>query len=130
MSVQKCEECGKEIQFPFTCNYCHGAFCPEHRIPENHHCVSLPKNPIFWYERKKSAEEQELRDAMHGHEVCPKCHSPDVGVWSFDKEKASYQCNICGHKWIEQLNKTGKPDSLKEEPKEEPKKPKKKHWFF
>ncbi|HML01914.1 MAG TPA: hypothetical protein VK487_00925 [Candidatus Bathyarchaeia archaeon] len=89
----------------------------------------MPKNPIFWYEKKRIAEEQELRDARHEHEVCPKCHSPDVGVWSFDKEKASYQCNICGHKWIEQLNKT-RSDSPKEEPKEEPKKPKKKHWFF
>ena len=124
--MPKCEYCAKETLFPFQCNYCHKMFCAEHRLPETHQCLSMPKNPIFWYEKKKLAEEQELRDAMHGYEVCPKCHSPDVGVWSFNQQKASYQCNICSYKWTESRNKTRKtPENTKEEPKEEPKKTKK-----
>src|SRR5712692_123043 len=34
----KCEFCGKEEALPFVCNYCGGAFCPDHRLPEAHQC--------------------------------------------------------------------------------------------
>src|SRR5450759_2880503 len=34
----KCDLCGKEDELPFTCNYCGGTFCPEHRLPEAHAC--------------------------------------------------------------------------------------------
>jgi Zn-dependent protease len=34
----KCEFCGKEEPLPFVCNYCGGAFCPDHRLPETHQC--------------------------------------------------------------------------------------------
>jgi Zn-dependent protease len=33
-----CEFCGKEESLPFVCNYCGGAFCAEHRLPEAHLC--------------------------------------------------------------------------------------------
>jgi Zn-dependent protease len=33
-----CEFCGKEEALPFVCNYCGGAFCAEHRLPEAHQC--------------------------------------------------------------------------------------------
>ena len=34
-----CEHCGEKINFlPFKCKYCGGAFCKEHRLPENHQC--------------------------------------------------------------------------------------------
>jgi Zn-dependent protease len=33
-----CEYCGKEEALPFVCNYCGGAFCPDHRLPEAHQC--------------------------------------------------------------------------------------------
>ena len=34
----KCEFCGRDESLPFVCNYCGGAFCPDHRLPEAHQC--------------------------------------------------------------------------------------------
>ncbi len=34
----KCDLCGAEEDLPFTCNYCGGTFCAEHRLPEAHAC--------------------------------------------------------------------------------------------
>ncbi len=34
----KCDFCGREEDLPFTCNYCGGTFCGEHRLPEAHAC--------------------------------------------------------------------------------------------
>jgi Zn-dependent protease len=34
----KCDFCGKDEDLPFTCNYCGGTFCGEHRLPESHAC--------------------------------------------------------------------------------------------
>jgi len=34
----KCDYCGKAEDLPFTCNYCGGTFCGEHRLPEAHQC--------------------------------------------------------------------------------------------
>jgi len=35
-----CEHCGEKINFlPFKCKYCGGAYCKEHRLPENHQCT-------------------------------------------------------------------------------------------
>jgi len=53
-----CDFCGKEEPLPFVCNYCGGAFCPEHRLPEAHMCkgdltqkrtmVSPPQTTFSW----------------------------------------------------------------------------------
>ena len=102
--MPKCEQCGKEVLFPFTCTYCGKTYCAEHRLPENHQCPNLPKKPKFWYQKKTLADKQALRDTMHGYEVCPRCHSSDVSVWGFDEEKANYECNICRYKWVQIRN--------------------------
>ena len=34
----KCDFCGREEALPFVCNYCGGAFCADHRLPEAHQC--------------------------------------------------------------------------------------------
>jgi Zn-dependent protease len=34
----KCDVCGKDEDLPFTCNYCGGTYCAEHRLPESHAC--------------------------------------------------------------------------------------------
>jgi len=43
-----CEHCSERINFlPFKCKYCGGAFCKEHRLPENHQCTfELKSIPI------------------------------------------------------------------------------------
>jgi len=47
----RCEVCGKDnlyyIAF-FRCQYCGGIFCADHRLPENHNCPLLPKQPPPW----------------------------------------------------------------------------------
>lgn len=39
--MQQCDECGKEISMPYTCNFCGEKYCSEHRLPENHSCDGL-----------------------------------------------------------------------------------------
>ena len=34
----KCDYCGRDEALPFVCNYCGGAFCSDHRLPEAHQC--------------------------------------------------------------------------------------------
>jgi len=34
----KCDFCGVDETLPFICNYCGGAFCGDHRLPEAHQC--------------------------------------------------------------------------------------------
>ncbi len=53
-----CEFCGKEEALPFVCNYCGGAFCSDHRLPEAHQCkgdltqkrtiVAPPQTTFSW----------------------------------------------------------------------------------
>jgi len=53
-----CDFCGKEEALPFVCNYCGGAFCPDHRLPEAHQCkgdltqkrtiVAPPQTTFSW----------------------------------------------------------------------------------
>ena len=54
----KCDFCGREEALPFVCNYCGGAFCPDHRLPEAHQCkgdltqkrtiVAPPQTTFSW----------------------------------------------------------------------------------
>jgi uncharacterized protein YkwD len=43
--MPKCDQCGREEMLPFTCAYCGGNYCAEHRLPENHNCTHRPKTP-------------------------------------------------------------------------------------
>jgi uncharacterized protein YkwD len=43
--MPKCDQCGREETLPFTCAYCGGNYCVEHRLPENHNCPHRPKTP-------------------------------------------------------------------------------------
>ncbi|MFB6353451.1 MAG: rhomboid family intramembrane serine protease [Halobacteriales archaeon] len=36
-----CDACGRQVDMPYTCHYCGGSFCAEHRLPENHDCPGL-----------------------------------------------------------------------------------------
>lgn len=41
--MEECEACGKEVPYPFDCQYCGGIFCANHRLPETHSCSSMRK---------------------------------------------------------------------------------------
>ena len=43
--MPECDQCGREEILPFTCAYCGGNYCAEHRLPENHNCAYRPKTP-------------------------------------------------------------------------------------
>jgi Zn-dependent protease len=43
----KCQICAIEVEMPFICSFCGGAFCPEHRLPEGHNC------PEYWMVRTR-----------------------------------------------------------------------------
>ena len=53
----KCDYCGIDESLPFVCNYCGGAFCPDHRLPEAHQCkgdltqkrtITAPQSTFSW----------------------------------------------------------------------------------
>jgi hypothetical protein len=50
--MSTCEQCGREVTFPFGCCFCRGAFCSEHVSPENHRCQELK----YWRRKKKVVE--------------------------------------------------------------------------
>ncbi|RZB32235.1 MAG: uncharacterized protein AEth_00558 [Candidatus Argoarchaeum ethanivorans] len=41
MVASRCHFCGKYELMLFTCKYCGGRFCADHRLPENHHCLGI-----------------------------------------------------------------------------------------
>ena len=60
--MTKCSYCGKDELLPFHCSFCHGDFCLEHRLPENHECGQSPaRTPLGpWYAKKASKSKVEL----------------------------------------------------------------------
>ncbi|MDR2719275.1 MAG: hypothetical protein LBC03_00510 [Nitrososphaerota archaeon] len=38
-----CQICGIEVTMPYTCPYCGGQFCSQHRLPENHVCPQISR---------------------------------------------------------------------------------------
>jgi DNA-directed RNA polymerase subunit M/transcription elongation factor TFIIS len=37
-------------------------------------------------------------------EKCPKCGALSISLWAFNIQGATYQCNICSHKWTQPCN--------------------------
>lgn len=79
--MSKCEYCGAEVELPFECNFCGGYFCLEHRLPENHNCLSAPaRTPLGSWKSKKTPSEK-----------LPKGKSVEVitseGDYHFEKQK-------------------------------------------
>jgi len=127
----KCQFCDKEVIQPFRCSYCGLYFCEEHRLPESHSCSRLPKEPRFWYQKRKLAEEQEI--FVRGKVgVCPRCSSGVSDMVDYDAKTMTFICKNCGHKWI-QL-KAFPHEIIKSknmiEPKKEKSEPKKRRWLF
>ena len=97
MALLKCQVCGKEELFPFLCSYCKGYFCVDHRLPEKHECSNLPKDPLFWYEkRRKLADSTESRIGL-----CPKCEQGSNVMIDYDAKTMTFECKICGHKFMQ-----------------------------
>ena len=55
MADLKCEVCAAEVELPFTCSFCGGAYCAQHRLPESHECPE--------YRRVRGRRQPEVRVA-------------------------------------------------------------------
>ena len=64
--MPKCEHCGKEVSFPFVCSYCGKEFCAEDRLPENHQCPKLHKEPFLHQKRKAMERETQKQQIKEG----------------------------------------------------------------
>jgi len=60
--MPNCEECGKEVPYPFDCSHCGKILCSKHRLPENHECITFTENKDREKndEKKPTSEEGEL----------------------------------------------------------------------
>jgi uncharacterized protein YkwD len=72
----KCDICGKELQLPFSCNYCSGTFCSEHRLPESHQCLNMPKEAP-WHLRAEFTEKKQIQPMKKGKSGYPKPHKDE-----------------------------------------------------
>lgn len=59
--MTRCEICGKDELLPFICSYCGKTLCSEHRLPESHDCLALPKTrPMIEKERIRSLRKSRI----------------------------------------------------------------------
>ncbi|RLG26148.1 rhomboid family intramembrane serine protease [Methanosarcinales archaeon] len=61
LAAGRCHVCGKYELMPFTCKFCGGRFCSEHRLPENHDCTGLAEY------RRMLRSEGRLLDNVQGY---------------------------------------------------------------
>jgi len=61
--MAECDVCGEKVM-GFSCSYCGGTFCSDHRLPENHDCENLEdevekqkEKNVQWFEEKNLKEE-------------------------------------------------------------------------
>lgn len=55
--MSECEVCGEKA-IAFTCNYCGGSYCSDHRLPENHDCEGLEEE----IEKQKEENKKWFKD--------------------------------------------------------------------
>ena len=67
--MSKCEQCGREVTFPFGCCFCRGAFCSEHVSPENHQCQELK----HWCQKKRALEWKMPKFRKHSSLILALC---------------------------------------------------------
>jgi hypothetical protein len=87
--MPKCEQCQKEVELPFKCNFCGHYFCLEHRLPENHNCPNAPpRTPLGSYQTK-----QMLAESARKREIAV------TNVSEYKKTETQTYGNIFGHRF-------------------------------
>jgi Zn-dependent protease len=59
-----CQICGIEVDMPYSCPYCGGQFCSQHRLPENHTCPQINRART---QRQNTAREEITRMGSEGY---------------------------------------------------------------
>jgi len=85
--VAKCSYCGASESMPFTCKFCGGKFCAEHRLPENHACPGLAaykesrgKEPEKWIYEPFKAEHKRLAGRVREKSIAEKLREAISGI--------------------------------------------------
>ena len=60
--MTKCSYCGKDELLPFHCPFCHGDFCSEHRLPENHNCSNLSPRTLIGQLKSKEIQPKPIEE--------------------------------------------------------------------
>src|SRR3990170_5682187 len=98
--MNKCELCGKEVEFLFRCSYCLKGFCSEHRIPESHACTEFvqQRSP---FSAPISRDSTVTWKSTVDRFMCPNCGNYEEDCISFDAETLTFKCRECGNKWTQ-----------------------------
>ncbi|MDR2700647.1 MAG: hypothetical protein LBC12_07640 [Nitrososphaerota archaeon] len=59
-----CQICGIEVDMPYSCPYCGGQFCSQHRLPENHTCPQISRART---QRQNTVKEEMNRTGSSGY---------------------------------------------------------------
>ena len=110
----KCAYCSDDVLLPFTCNFCGGQFCTQHRLPENHVCPNQhSRTPLGRWKAKNIPldnrivkRELDSDDARTLSNTCPSCFSSNIIVLGYEKRKSGFdrnnihvKCDNCNYAW-------------------------------
>lgn len=73
--MTKCHHCGKEVAFPYRCNYCGGLFCDDCRLPPKHDCPNI----AAWRSSSPPSRRYRTRD-KHKRQTTKYTPTPNVRV--------------------------------------------------
>jgi len=73
----KCEVCAAEVELPFTCSFCGGAYCSQHRLPESHEC------PDYWRVRGR-------REPVVGVAAPPDIRAYAGSTWRWSRSRVGF----------------------------------------
>jgi len=86
---KECHYCHFREPMPFTCKFCGGSFCYDHRLPESHNCHGLVKL------KERARESVKYNPYDHGLTMKKDRHSPLLPVFkALSVIKASYSLTI------------------------------------
>jgi membrane associated rhomboid family serine protease len=82
-----CDVCGRQEDMPYSCHYCGGSYCAEHRLPETHDCSGLEDwdDPSGVFD---SGFDDQVRDEPGS--MSPRIEVDAGGVFGYFRGNASY----------------------------------------
>jgi hypothetical protein len=63
--MANCDYCGDKVNLLYTCKHCKKKLCKEHKLPENHECISLEKPVEAETQPEKTTPKQDFDEEIH-----------------------------------------------------------------
>lgn len=82
MAGNRCDYCGKYEMLPFTCKYCGGTYCVNHRLPEYHQCPALHAMKDGTWRPPAQARKSQQSQA-HRRTRLPRIRLPAQGYYAY-----------------------------------------------